>query len=197
LNDEASLAQAQSNYEWLVAQIQAMQAAQNAGVCGDSCESALSTLESEIPEAQSQIQTLTQTVNEAPPANFAQTYATPSQIAAQVIGFTPSPALVNTQSQMQYGNSVPTLQDLASETPAPSIVVQAPQTPPDFMPVEPSYSVPQTPSTPGQSVPSTGLEQFVSNAWNTIQGWLQPPATSSSATAGSCSLFASLFGGCK
>jgi hypothetical protein len=200
LRDERSLAQAQSNYAWLEAQIQAMQAAQNANVCGDSCRSALATLESELPDAQSQIDQLSQVVNAPPPTTFSPTGSTPSEIAAQVIGFSPSPAIASSnEAETSSGNPIPNLQDLASEQQAlPSIVTQAPQTPPDFMPiVQPSYQAPSESAPSAPLPPPSALQQFVSHAVQSIESWFEPPATSTPDRSRSCSLFASLFGKCK
>ena len=199
LQDEASLAQAQSNYAWLQAQIQAMQAAQNAGVCGSTCQSSLATLESEVPQAQVQIQELTGVVNAPPPATFGQAPTTPEQIASQVIGFGPSPAVSNgAPGASQSAGAPPTIGDLASQASGlPPVIAQVPETPPNFIPVAPSYTDVGAATPQEIPPPQTGLEQFASQVWQTVQSWFAPVATSTPARAQSCSLFASLFGGCK
>jgi hypothetical protein len=199
LQDERSFAQAQSNYEWLNAQIQAMEAAQNANVCGDTCESALSTLQAELPDAQAQLQQLSQVVNAPPPVNFTQVGTTPAQIAAQVIGFSPSPSVVSyNQNGTQSGAPIPDFQELASEQQTlPPVVAQAPQTPPNFMPVvTPSYQAQnEAPSAP--PAPPSAFQQFISHAVQTVVSWFEPPATSTPDVSKSCSLFGALFGKCK
>lgn len=203
LSDERSLAQAQSDLQWLQAQAQALEDSQNAGTCDTNCESALASIESQIPDAEQQVAQFTATVNEPIPATFA---AQEAQTEENATGAVTSQQPVFSQSAPSGGSSssqIPaSLEQLASQSVTPAEQTSAPQA--TSVPAGTSsdeYAAQQADLGTSQIVtpaaPPSPVEQVISNVVQTVANWFSPASTSTVARSQSCSLIVSLFGGCS
>lgn len=207
--EEASLAQAQSDYTWLQAQIAAWQSAQQAGVCDSSCENALAVLENEVPNQYQQVQQLQAQVDAGPSAaettTASSTSATsPNPDATVQVPGAGQPEVVASESS--------TLQTPVPSEGAPYYVKQNDEWCDQYSQCIPASAFQPAPST--QIVPTTSVfasatttvsapENPVTAIVQAVQGWIgevaslfTPNTASTNPTGQSCSLFKSLFGGC-
>jgi len=210
--DEASLAQAQSNYQWLQAQIAAWQNAQDAGVCDNACQNALALLQSESPAEFQQVQQLQAIVSAGPTPLEAAPPTSVSANAAQVVtGQAPEAQQSNiTESETSV------LQTPVPAEGAPFYTEQNDEWCDQYDQCIPQNSFESSPAplnpsaTAGLAVTNTiqpqnsasvdpiaAITQTVENWWSDIVSLFTPNAPSTAAQAPSCSLFKSLFGGCS
>ncbi len=206
--EEASLAQAQSNYEWLQSQIDAWENAQQAGACDTSCTNALAILQTEVPSQLQRVRQFQALVAAGPDSiQASSSTSTVSQIltpTVQVPGAGQSSVVMSQHSVLQtlvpaegapyytkqdnqwcdqYGQCIPA-SSFATSPAVPSVSAMA-----DFSTSNPS---------PGSPVdPVTEILQAVKGWVNDVLAVFTPGATSSNASVQTCSLFKSLFGGCS
>jgi hypothetical protein len=213
LQEEVALGQAQGNYQWVEAQITAWQAAQAAGICGNTCDQALTQLQSELPNDEQSVQQI-QSVIDAGPQNptVAQTTLTPQETTASLPTPTPENSAPSggqpiASVQANPGSAVETT---APSQPAPGSTANAPtlNTEVNAQAVVASTSTQQQQSGP-PSAP--GITQALSLLWSSVVQLFSTPATttpnvpvasstaasSTAPAAQSCSLIGSLFGGCQ
>jgi hypothetical protein len=211
-SDEASLAQAQSNYAWLQAQVAAWQNAESAGVCDNACENALSLLQSEVPDQFQQVQQLQAIVDAGPtPLEATTSTSTASEIptiTTQVPGAGESNVVVSQTSALQtpvpaegapfyieqnnewcdqYGQCIPQ-SSFESAPITPSATVTA-----GFAATNPT----QQPENLTAADPIAAITQTVGGWVDDIISLFTPSVSTTTAQVQSCSLFKSLFGGCQ
>jgi len=215
--EEASLAQAQSNYQWLQAQIAAWQNAEDAGVCDNACQNALALLQSEVPSEFQQVQQLQDVVNAGP---------TPLEATSSTSTSTSTPAtevpVVTGQTPEAQQSNIVVSQTSALQTPvpaegAPFYTQQNDQWCDQYgqcisqnsfesspAPLSPTATVGlATTSTIEQQNtaaddPVVAITQAVQSWWSDVVSLFTPNvAATTTAQTPSCSLFKSLFGGCS
>lgn len=214
--EEASLAQAQSDYQWLQAQIAAWENAKDAGVCDSTCDNALSLLESEASPQYRQVQMLQAVVNAGPEALEAT-----SSTATSTTSATSQVAEVTTQvpgaDQMTVvANQSSTLQTPVPAEGAPFYTEQNNQwcdqydqcipqgsfaTSPASSTVRAMQELATTSTLEAQNSaaedPVTAIVQTVTGWWSDVVSLFTPNTAATAGQVQTCSLFKSFFGGCK
>lgn len=168
VQNKAALAQAESERESIIAHLEALREAREAGICDAICEDAFSALQRDLPETESRIDALETEIEEetaprpVPPPTVAQIARVAESLAEPTyepsVGITPrnptaAPAIANVASQ---------------ETPAPS----------------------------GETKGEAVVLKIVKGVWNFMKSWfLSSPEAQ--APKEPCSLFLSLFGKCR
>jgi hypothetical protein len=207
--EEASLAQAQSNYQWLQAQIAAWQNAQNAGVCDNTCQDTLSLLQNEVPAQFQQVQQLQALVDAGPQALEATTSTSTASAVPPLTTQAPG-----AQQQNVAANPASTLQTPVPAEGAPFYTEQNNEWCDQYGQCIPQSSFESNPTPSpdaniGLATTSTILPQNsiaedpIAAIAQTVQGWVNdilslftPSVATTTATTAPCSLFKSFFGGC-
>lgn len=168
VQNKAALAQAESERESIIAHLEALREAREAGICDEICEEAYRVLQQDLPQTESRIDALETEIKEevtprpVPPPTVAQIARVAESLAEPTyepsVGITPrnptaAPAVANVASQ---------------ETPAPSS------------------------ETKGEAV----VLKIVKGVWDFLKSWFLP-SPEVQAPKEPCSLFLSLFGKCK
>ena len=188
LDMESELAQDESDYQGVQAQIAAWQEWQNAGLCDTDCSQSLSALQAELPDLQSQIEGLQTSLAQAQSAGENST--SPSELIAQVTaqpgyaGGAPGEPGVNGIIEAEAGPVSSTGQYTGYQPPSAA-----------------SANQPSAPGLPAQNIiayqqTSPAVSSPLTSLWNSLVNWLTPAPSSSAPPAQSCSLLTSLFGGC-
>lgn len=201
---QAALAQAQSDYESTVAQIAALQEAQVSGLCDETCEISLTSLQSEVPIRQTNITTLRDTVRKKEGAQL-ELPAPATQISRVVEDFVRSqnpsigaPAIA-LSAEILSSISVPRGADVASaptQLPSPASAQASAQSPRGPAPAVSVASQEENTSAQGEVKSESAIVNVISRVWNALKSWFLPSATTA-APQKYCSLFSRIFGGCK
>ena len=207
IEQKAALAQAQVDYDAAVAQTGALQEARGVGLCDSDCSAILAALESELPARRSNISELDKIVqkNEA----IAALPAPALQIERFVAG------LAHPADSVSDTPATPVSQDVASlnarqdagmqQSAGPSayeqIVAQASSSvvggaSPESQATVTVSSQPNVSATSSETAGEGTVLRIVSTVWETLKSWFTP-RTAASTPQHSCSLFATLFQGCK
>lgn len=188
-----ALAQAQSDYEAMQAQISAWQDLQSAGLCDTTCLNALAALESQVWQQGARVDALKKSVEQGSATDqgvpvpgfggFGVPYDTPTAAGGGGSGDTYAGGYGLGNGTVAYDTSVP-----SPTTQYP------PQSGPAGSQGENLQGVIQQNDTVS-SGGLLGLPQILSHIWDVLTGWFTLGTTTPSTTH--CSLFRSLFGGCK
>lgn len=214
--EEAALAQAQSNYQWLEAQIAAWKNAQEAGVCDSACENALGILENEVPGQSDQVQQLQAVVDQGPAA-FEASSSSPTPSALNTNTGPVEIPEVTTQVPGAGQDNVVAGQASTLQTPvpaegAPFYTKQNGEWCDQYDQCILASSFESSPQVPSATVvagfaattsASTAAEDPITAIEQTVKGWVSdiaaiftPNASANGQPAQPCSLFKSIFGGC-
>ncbi len=168
VQNKAALAQAESERTSIIAHIESLQEAREAGICDDMCLTALSALQRDLPQWQSRVDALQKTVREG---------AEPSSVPPPTVG--------------QIGRVAESLAEPAYEAPilpaphgsrgAPAVVSVASQ---------------EIPQTSDEVKGEAAILRIVRSIWDFLKSWFLP-SPQAQASQERCSLFLSLFGKCK
>jgi len=167
VKNKLALAEAESGYAAIAAQIEALRDAQATGLCGKECDASLASLQNQLSIWQSDVDEFGAIVRK----DAAPHPASPPPTVAQFTRFADSFA------ELSYQVSTPRS---AAEAPTAVSVFE-------------QEAVPKVPQTTSERI----VTRIVQGVWNFLKSWFLPPTTESARLRASCSLFASLFGKCK
>lgn len=204
--DAAGLAQAKSNSEFFSAQIDALQQMSEVGLCDQSCQSAIASLQSGLTTTQQRIESLTKAVesNQARTEAIAQLPA-PSVQMARAVSRTVS-SVQGTEGS--FANGLPYKPEIATALVYDNVVqlayplvatttIVANTTP--SRPVSVALSATDAPSaTSAPEFLSSGnpIGTLIVGVWDLLRSFFLPRPNASSTPLRTCSLFETLFGGC-
>ncbi len=166
--NRAALAQAESERTSIIAHIESLQEAREAGICDERCASVLSTLQRDLPQWQSRVEAL-----EAAVRNDAAPRPAPPPTVAQMSRVAGSLA--------RPGYQVPEAVSPRGSSAAPAVVSVASQEAP-----------PPSGEVKGEAI----VLRIVRSIRDFLKSWFLP-SPQAQAAKGTCSLFLSLFGKCK
>lgn len=232
--DAAALAQAQANYHGIVAQINALEQVQAAGLCDESCGKAMASLQTQLSVTKERVDTLTQAVADdqmraSSKSSSSTQLPAPSMQIADIVsgviraitgntGAAPTTADATVPAATYSGTasggsgipaSVPGLAPSSSEIPSMIAQYAADTAESAGAPANVAISggeMAEAPAQPSLLSSDNVIVKTVVRMWSFIKSIFTPQqsATTTGTTTEqaapklrTCSLFLSLFGGCK
>ena len=198
LSNRAALAQVQTNYESTQAALSAWQQLAGAGLCPQTCQETIASLQSQLPGQEKQMQKLTDAIYEGA-ATLNRTPAVDSGITALSHDPARAAALLTTgaQSPQDLISGISALGVLPGEN-SPSDTGIKTITRYDLPTANASSSDGGTALITGEvqsGNSSTGIPELLAHVWSVLTSWFAPSASSTPSGIG-CSLLGSLFGFC-